>query len=405
LEPSYLARFGELCYNLLKCFNTQHPSGWQAEDSKMFTTFRRRSNGGFTLVELLVVIAIIGILVALLLPAIQAARESARRAQCTSNLKNVALAVHNYHDSHKELPAAAWLRPQTSPTDSILTDNRLFWNWVIRILPYLEEQSLLEQFTINSTTPISKDTGTNNRQARGTEIPVMLCPSDIGRNNPFQGSNGNWARGNYGYNAFQFWPNEYWRLFTTDGKYAPFFKFNLGMGGIEDGVERQTLSLAKVTDGTTKTVMLAELRVGLSEHDRRGVWAMGMCGSNLHCRHAAFVPNLCSPGIDDVYQFQSIIDDVGEAQLNMECMMPCRGGGCNASGQSLVRSLHPGGANCAMADASVRFISDFIDSGTLYTSEDGYIDATPSSQTTSTVLGTWQRLNISRDDYAIEHEY
>ncbi|HEX4415384.1 MAG TPA: DUF1559 domain-containing protein, partial [Lacipirellulaceae bacterium] len=99
----------------------------------MFASVRRRSGGGFTLVELLVVIAIIGILVALLLPAIQAARESARRAQCISNIKNVALALHNYHDSHKELPATAWLRPPSATgaaTDNILVDNRLFWNWM-----------------------------------------------------------------------------------------------------------------------------------------------------------------------------------------------------------------------------------------------------------------------------------
>jgi prepilin-type processing-associated H-X9-DG protein len=319
-------------------------------------------------------------------------------------MKNVALAIHNYHDSHKELPTTAWLRPETSPTDNILIDNRLFWNWAIRILPYIEEQSLFDQLTINVTTPISKDVG-NNKTVIATEIQVMLCPSDTGRGQPFvHPTTGRvWARGNYGYNAFQFWPNEYWRLLNSDPKYGPFFKYNLGMGGIEDGITRQVLKLSKITDGTTKTVMLAELRVGLYEKDRRGVWAMGMCGSNFHCRHAAFVPNLCTPRIDDVMGATDIIKDIGTSQLMSQCMMPQDG--LDMSGQSLVRSLHSGGANCAMADASVRFISDFIDSGTLYQTEDGYIDDKPSDQTTTAMLGTWQRLNIPRDGYAIEHEY
>src|SRR5262245_41405937 len=101
---------------------------------------------GFTLVELLVVIAIIGILVALLLPAIQAAREAARRAQCTSNLKNVALALQNYHDARKEFPPAArWRTEADGADDNVLIDNRLFGNWAIDILPYIEEQNLANQ--------------------------------------------------------------------------------------------------------------------------------------------------------------------------------------------------------------------------------------------------------------------
>ena len=367
----------------------------------MFASYRRRLGHGFTLVELLVVIAIIGILVALLLPAIQAARESARRAQCTSNLKNIALALHNYHDSHKELPAAAWLRPEPKgANDDILADNRLFWNWAIRILPFIEEQALAGRFTINETTPISKDTGTDNNSARGTEIPVMLCPSDAGRGNRFQGTNGNWARGNYGYNAFQYWPNSFLWKDLLNGASKQYYKWNLGVGGIEDGVNRQVLNLSKITDGTTKTIMLAELRVGINENDRRGVWAMGMCGSNLHCRHAGFVPNLCTPGIDDILGGPALVT-ANRGQLQTECMMP--DSGVDASGQSLVRSLHPGGANCAMADASVRFISDFIESGSSL--GDGLVDDSPKGEMDAGVFRTWQRLNVSRDGYAIEGEY
>jgi len=374
----------------------------------------RRSSKGFTLVELLVVIAIIGILVALLLPAIQAARESARRAQCTSNIKNVALALLNYHDTFKEFPAAAWLRK--GQPDDLLTDSRLFRNWAIDILPYLEEESLRDEFTVSTTTPVTtlrmeatSGVPNRNREARGTELAVMLCPSDEGRGNKFQGSSsqpgaGNWARGNYGYNAFQFWPNSsVWKLFFTSNDFIPYYVWNMGMGGISDGQYRQVLTIAKITDGTSKTIMLGEMRVGLSPNDRRGVWAMGMCGSNFHCRHAGFSPNLCEPGIDDVYESQKIVDDVGEGRLREECMMPCVGGGCGYSGQSLVRSTHPGGANCAMADGSVRFISDFVESGS--TIRDGAINDDPTGEMEESEFLTWQRLNISRDGYPISSEY
>jgi prepilin-type N-terminal cleavage/methylation domain-containing protein/prepilin-type processing-associated H-X9-DG protein len=372
----------------------------------MVSSFRRTTRG-FTLVELLVVIAIIGILVALLLPAIQAARESARRSQCVNNIKNVALAVHNYHDAKKELPTTAFVQPDPAPTD-VLSHTRLYSNWAILILPYLEQGELQDAFTFSPTITLRAAV---NAPARGTELPVMLCPSDIGRGNPYQGSGSeNWARGNYGYNGFQFWPNtQLWKYLLNDGKYVPFYPFNIGMGGLEDGVLRQVMTLEKITDGTTKTVMLAELRVGLSARDRRGVWAMGMCGSNFHCRQAAFVPNLCSPGIDDVYLYEHIVEDVGEPVLRMECMMPCNAAPCSFSGQSLVRSRHPGGANVAMADASARFITDFIETGSLLETEDGLIDGPPldndSDQTTPEALGTWQRLNIARDNHSIYTEY
>lgn len=375
--------------------------------------YSRRHSRGFTLVELLVVIAIIGILVALLLPAVQAARESARRTQCTTNMKNLGLALQNYHDVHKHFPPAAKLGDPSvanHANDNILTDTRLYQNWATEILPFIEEQAIASQLTVSNKAPIKSMRLVENMPPRSVEIPVMLCPSDLGRSNPFVDSSGPWARGNYGYNAIQFWPNEYgWKYLLGDPSapagYRQFYNFNVGMGGFDDTVNKMLMNVSKITDGTTKTIALAELRVGLSSTDRRGVWAMGMCGSNLHCRHAAFVPNLCSPGIDDVYEFQKIINDIGEPQLNAECMMPCKGGGCDASGQSLVRSRHPGGANCAMADASVRFISDFVESGTLYQTEDGLIDDKPSDQTTSTALGTWQRLNISRDGYSIERDY
>jgi prepilin-type N-terminal cleavage/methylation domain-containing protein/prepilin-type processing-associated H-X9-DG protein len=361
----------------------------------MISVRGRRRRGAFTLVELLVVIAIIGILVALLLPAIQAAREAARRAQCTSNLKNLALALHGYHDVKKELPAA--IRYPAGTNFNPLMDNRLFWNWAIDILPYIEEGTLADSFQIDPLTRLYASTGGPaadvNLDERGVEVGVMLCPSDNGKGNKFQGSGGNWARGNYGYNAFQFWPNStLWKSFRSDPALEGLYNFNIGVGGFDDGDTRQVLSFAKITDGSSKTIMLAEMRIGLSERDRRGVWAMGMCGSNMHCRHAGYPINDCGGYNDDIYKVGDVVADVGAQQMLAQCM----GADTNvdASGQSTVRSRHPGGAMVAMADASVHFLGDFIDQGDI-----GVISALiEKDQIDPALFRTWQRLNVSRDE-------
>jgi prepilin-type N-terminal cleavage/methylation domain-containing protein/prepilin-type processing-associated H-X9-DG protein len=370
----------------------------------MLSLLWRRPTGGFTLVELLVVIAIIGILVALLLPAIQAAREAARRAQCTSNLRNLSIALQNYHDVRKEFPPAARFGPPDNPahaSDNILIDNRLFQNWAIEILPFIEEESLAEQLTVTNIPPAKTVRLAINVPARSTDIPVMLCPSDTGKENKFVDSSGPWARGNYGYNAFQFWPNEWgWRfILNNDPEYRPFYDYNIGMGGFDDTVNRMVLDTSKITDGTSKTIAIAELRIGRSERDRRGVWAMGMCGSNLHCRHVAYSINSCVGYEDDVMGADNVIADVGREALQMECMFPQPG--LDLSGQSVVRSRHPGGANVAMADASVHFLSDFIDQGDV--AVDGLIDDKPDPKDiTPDDFRTWQRLNVSRDGYSAD---
>jgi prepilin-type N-terminal cleavage/methylation domain-containing protein/prepilin-type processing-associated H-X9-DG protein len=364
----------------------------------MLTSLRRRADSAFTLVELLVVIAIIGILVALLLPAIQAARESARRSQCTSNLKNIALALINYHDTKKEFPAAVrYPKLPTLISSGPLDDTRLFWNWAIDILPNIEERALADSLTINATTRLYNPTGTDvNIIPRGVEVPVMLCPSDNGRGNKFQGSSGaqNWARGNYAYNAFEFWPGDFVG-FMTNPATKLLYNFNIGMGGMDNTDTRQVMSIKKITDGTTHTIMLSELRVGISNKDRRGVWAMGMCGSNIHCRHAGYPINDCGGYNDDIFGSADILSDTGVGTLNVECM--ALDTNVNASGQSTVRSRHPGGANVAMADGSVHFLSDFIDQGAFTIG--GYIT---DAQTNQSVFRLWQRLNMSRDGYTTD---
>ncbi|MDR2345859.1 MAG: DUF1559 domain-containing protein [Planctomycetaceae bacterium] len=129
-----------------------------------FSTLFSSSRFGFTLVELLVVIAIIGVLIALLLPAVQAAREAARRMQCSNHVKQVSLAVHNYHDTYQALP---W-------------GFRNFWGgtWLPRILPYVEQMAVAEQYVWVGDNRV--DMGTNLTLTQNTNIVTFRCPSDSG---------------------------------------------------------------------------------------------------------------------------------------------------------------------------------------------------------------------------------
>ncbi len=131
---------------------------------------------GFTLVELLVVIAIIGILVALLLPAIQAAREAARRSQCSNNLKNIGLALINFSDVYKRLPAAAAAHPsQPIPFGSRAKGA----TWVLEIMPFIEEQALYDRFDKKiSVTMNDRAAPDTNGPLLGVSLPFLVCPSD-----------------------------------------------------------------------------------------------------------------------------------------------------------------------------------------------------------------------------------
>ncbi len=131
----------------------------------------RSRRSGFTLIELLVVIAIIGVLVALLLPAVQQAREAARRAQCKNNLKQIGLALHNYHDSFNTFPSG-WVGV-TSGVQSIYGSNG--WGWASRILPQMDQSPLYN--TLNFNLSVADPTHLTQRT---TKLPIFRCPSDIG---------------------------------------------------------------------------------------------------------------------------------------------------------------------------------------------------------------------------------
>jgi prepilin-type N-terminal cleavage/methylation domain-containing protein len=339
------------------------------------STNRKRPAAAFTLVELLVVIAIIGILVALLLPAIQAAREAARRSQCQSNIKNVALAVLNYETTMKKFPVGMTYDESKNPD----LGHPIYFgpNWMIEILAYIEEQSTYDHFDLtaringNGTTPGE----IRNQEARGTQIPVLLCPTDGNNKVLYEGNypahGGNWARGNYAANAggsFLFkgpcgpspvGPDDY---YCTEGPTGSAWAD--GKDGWKDNYRRRgvmgvntAVAARQITDGMTKTIMIGEIRAGLSPKDSRGIWAMGHAGASLVAMFGsggdANGPNACYANSDDVYCDLSLGD-----QNQSECMS------CITDkyfAQAAVRSQHVGGAFLAMCDGSVQFTSDDIE--------------------------------------------
>jgi prepilin-type N-terminal cleavage/methylation domain-containing protein len=332
----------------------------------------------FTLVELLVVIAIIGILVALLLPAVQAAREAARRAQCQSNLKNVALAVLNYESAHKIFPIGTTFQVnpsngQTLP-DAIQSNMEFRESWAISILPHIENQALYDLFNLNVA--ISHN---DNIDERGTVLPVMLCPTDQFNQVKYQGGPGgaNWARGNYAANVgnghmFGYanpihritGPNSPgWNGREEKPPHNKVYNFSHQTRGVMGPNVSSTI--AQISDGTSKTIMLGEIRAGVIEGDPRGTWAFGHAGGNLLAAYGsngdANGPNYCGPDSDD-------IGGVGftcslNAQLVAQCMT-CYGPG--AFDQATSRSAHVGGVFVALCDGSVQFISDDIETSGPY---------------------------------------
>jgi prepilin-type N-terminal cleavage/methylation domain-containing protein len=342
-----------------------------------------RPNCGFTLVELLVVIAIIGILVALLLPAIQSARETARRAACLNNIKQLSIALQNYHDVKGTFPPSIQFAQNVvdAGEEQLASNPRYGPNWVILILPYLEEPALYDAFDLE--VPISSPA---NASARGTELRVMLCPTDKGNVEPYGwgADQQGWARGNYGANAAQ-WHFPY-------GLVAPNYlsewrkKWVRGVMGANIAMK-----IPEIIDGTAHTIMVAELRIGLASADRRGVWAMGAPGASSIWAHASDDskgPNSCIPNGDNLWGAPAIVAAVGDATLRRECMsVPAN---WDRSTQAAPRSTHPGGIQVGFVDGSGRFISDFIQTRT------GGWNIEPR------YFGTWERLTSSADEQVID---
>ena len=305
---------------------------------------RVKTSKGFTLVELLVVIAIIAMLVTLLLPAVQSAREAARRTQCKNNLKNIGLALLNFESATGILPPAVQFDEGQLPESSDLFRE----NWVISMLPFIESQGIYDSFDLD--VPISRP---ENELGRSSAMPMLLCPTDGSGEIPFSGTSrtegGNWARGNYAANGV----NE--RIDQSEKAWADSTK--RGVMGVN-----QAVKLKQVIDGTSKTLLVAEIRTGLTDKDRRGTWAMGTAGASAMFWHGYGGddngPNAANDSSDDVEGCQAIESAVGIDTMRKErmtCWLPC------PSFQATARSQHdPGGIQAVFLDGSVHWIDDTV---------------------------------------------
>ncbi|OAI51691.1 hypothetical protein AYO47_06895 [Planctomyces sp. SCGC AG-212-M04] len=224
--------------------------------------FRRR---GFTLIELLVVIAIIAILIALLLPAVQQAREAARRTMCRNNLKQLTLALHNYIDVHGALPVGLQKRYFGSPQGQGvgLTVGGLGWGWTTYVLPFMDQAPLYNQFNLsypmcNKSTP----QGTQNCALATTAVPYARCPSDLAPAQATYGSSSNphqivnWATTSYKGQASSFYDGRYsWP--GTDSKHSNGVLYN-----------DSNVRMRDVTDGLSNTILLGEVSWKVSTTQR-----------------------------------------------------------------------------------------------------------------------------------------
>jgi prepilin-type N-terminal cleavage/methylation domain-containing protein/prepilin-type processing-associated H-X9-DG protein len=285
----------------------------------------RYARRAFTLIELLVVIAIIAILIGLLLPAVQKVREAAARAKCSNNLKQLVLALHNYHDTFGFLPAALEEIPDGAGG---------VWkhSWTPRALPYIEQGNVFNTYKFN----LNWDAGSNTAAGGPIRvtIPTFLCPSSVQ-----DGRHANRGCLDYAATTERNWPNPF-----VSSAQAPFVSASdpyyigvLGHDKVTNGApDRAKRTLLSVTDGTSNTMVLAECagrnrRFIMGKEDPTQTWTAGpWANPNSRLQIGGFDPANPDSGVG-----------------------PCA---VNCVNDKEIYAFHPGGANVGLTDGSVRFL-------------------------------------------------
>ncbi|WP_373649997.1 MULTISPECIES: DUF1559 domain-containing protein [unclassified Schlesneria] len=283
-----------------------------------------RRSRGFTLIELLVVIAIIGVLVALLLPAVQQAREAARRTQCKNNLKQIGLALHNYHDAYNQFPPSMIFQTQHLTARANRPQRANGWAWTSFILPYIDQGPLYNQLNFNTSlvTP-------ENQLLVGTKLEVAVCPSVPSINHVVVGA----------INAPGITATNY---VANSGSYSLSAYYNASATR-RNGVfsEDSRVGIRDITDGTSNTIAVGETVFwGTGDTANTFYWDPSWFG-----RVQAGIPTSDCP---------ECITRNGAVRMN-----PPRIASAVVL-RNAFSSKHVGGAQFLLTDGSVRFISESI---------------------------------------------
>ena len=325
-------------------------------------------HSAFTLIELLVVIAIIAILIALLVPAVQKVREAAARSQCTNNLKQIGLAIHSFHDTHKYLPAGG-----NSDEPPYGTGGGWGSAWTVFILPYIDQGPLYSRFTFTGGSGWGASASNNCTQANNLRIAVYLCPSspvgDMAQSpHNAQPQSNHYVAVTGAINGLIPGYTEK-RIYTNSGS-AGCCSGGLASGGgaIIPG-SKNRLTMVKISDGTSNQLAISEQNDWIvTLNGTKEKWGAGLLHAWMIGWHSSNQPeNNANVGDARTFQMTTIRYQINRKNGWPNAPGDCGGQGvCDNLGTNIpLNSAHSGGVNALMLDGTVHFLSTSMSIATL----------------------------------------